>query len=142
MAVCDKEVDDWKEAVRIAINPLVNRGDVNEKYVDDVIANITEFGPYVCIVPRICIPHAMSKNNVTESNIAFVKFNKPVNFENADNKGEQFISTLFFPIAACDPDEHLKNLTMLMEALDNPELIDKLCEASSMEELNTIIDNL
>ena len=142
MAVCDKEMENWQEAVRVAIEPLVDRGDVTENYADDVIANIKEYGPYVCIVPRICIPHAMSPSNVKVSNIAFVKFNKPVNFENDDNKGEQFISTLFFAIAASDPDEHLHNLTLLMEALDNPELIDKLCNASSIEELNAIVDSL
>lgn len=142
MAVSDAKVEKWEDSIAIAVKPLIDQGSVEAGYVDDVIANVSEFGPYICIVPRICIPHAMARNNVKTSNISFVKFNNPVDFQNEDNQGEQFISTLFFAIAAKDADEHMQNLMMLMEALDNPELIDKLCEAKTVEELNAIIDAL
>lgn len=55
---------DWEDAVRIAVTPLVKGGYVEERYIDGIIDNAHELGPYFVLVPNLALLHARPEQGV------------------------------------------------------------------------------
>lgn len=49
---------DWENAVRVAVQPLVDTGYVTPAYADGIIETACTFGPYFVLAPawRCCTP--------------------------------------------------------------------------------------
>ncbi|MDP4103376.1 MAG: BglG family transcription antiterminator [Bacillota bacterium] len=120
---------DWKEAIKIAAEPLLIKGIVEASYVDAMIENIETLGPYVVIGPEVAIPHARPEKGVKKVGMSFLKLRKPVNFLN----NEMYPVRLLFCIAAIDNTTHLKALSQLTTLLN--ERLDFLKEMESIEEI-------
>ena len=127
---------DWKEAVRVACQPLLADGTIDDIYPEEIIKKVEELGPYIVIAPDICIPHAQEGLGVHETAISFMKTETPVRF--ADD-GEHD-ARLFFVLASTDNAVHLKNLGDMAEALSDDELVAKLLKAKTPEELAALED--
>ena len=129
--------DNWEDAVRAAVKPLIDKGIVKPGYANSIVEGVHKFGPYIVITKDICIPHAADAENVNETTIAFMKTKRPVYF-----LGEEFpeqSSRLFFVLAACDEQKHLDNLRRLMMYLSDEEFVAKLAEAEDMDEVKKLI---
>jgi mannitol/fructose-specific phosphotransferase system IIA component (Ntr-type) len=61
------EVADWKQAVVEAVAPLIENGYVESRYVDAIIENTAQYGPYYVIAPNIALPHARPEQGVLKS---------------------------------------------------------------------------
>ena len=123
--------DDWKDAVRAACQPLLADGTIEDIYPEEIIKKVEELGPYIVIAPDICIPHAQEGLGVHETTISFMKTEKPVSFS---DDGEHD-ARLFFVLASTDNAVHLKNLGDMAEALSDDDLVAKLLQAKTPEEL-------
>ena len=123
--------DDWKDAVRAACQPLLADGTIEDIYPEEIIKKVEELGPYIVIAPDICIPHAQEGLGVHETAISFMKTEKPVSFS---DDGEHD-ALLFFVLASTDNAVHLKNLGDMAEALSDDDLVAKLLQAKTPEEL-------
>ena len=123
--------DDWKDAVRAACQPLLDEGTIEDIYPEEIIKKVEELGPYIVIAPDICIPHAQEGLGVHETAISFMKTEKPVSFS---DDGEHD-ARLFFVLASTDNAVHLKNLGDMAEALSDDDLVAKLLQAKTPEEL-------
>lgn len=130
-----EKFDDWHDAIRACIKPLVNSGAVKETYAQSIFDSVEEYGPYICIAPDICLPHAMNSGNVNENAICFMKCNTPVVFDEEENHQ----SRVFFALAANSSEEHLDNMKQLMEMLEQEELVEALINAKTEEEYRRII---
>lgn len=53
-----REATDWRQAVEIATRPLVAYGAAQPCYVNGIIENTLNWGPYYLIAPGIALPHA------------------------------------------------------------------------------------
>lgn len=92
-----------------------------------------ELGPYIVIVPGLAIPHSIKGSpGVQKTSIAFAKFETPVRFDENDLDKD---AALFFTLAAVDEEEHLKNMRQLFLILSDEELLEKLAQANTAEEL-------
>ena len=91
-----EKFDDWHDAVRACIAPLVADGSVKESYAQSIFNAVAEYGPYICIAPDICLPHAINTGDVEKSSICFMKCNTPVVFDQEENHQ----SRVFFALAA------------------------------------------
>jgi len=132
--VTDEEPKSWQEALKFSSRKLIEHGYIKENYVNEIIKNVEDNGPYIVIVPGVAIPHANAESdNVLGTAIAFTKFNKPIKF------GKDINAKLFFTLAAKDPKEHLKNIGDLSEMLMTDDMIDKLLEVRNLKELKEII---
>lgn len=69
---------------------------------------------------------------VQKTSIAFAKFETPVRFDENDLDKD---AALFFTLAAVDEEEHLKNMRQLFLILSDEELLEKLAQANTAEEL-------
>lgn len=127
--------DDWHDAIRASIAPLVKDGAVRDTYAESIFDSVKEYGPYICIAPDICLPHAVNSGNVEKTAICFMKCNTPVVFDEEENHQ----SRLFFALAANDPGEHIDNMSKLMEMLDQEGLIEALLAAETEEDYKKLI---
>lgn len=132
IAFFDK-ADSWQDAIRLSCRSLVENGSVAENYADQVIACVEKYGPYIVIVPGLAIPHCNEGNpSVFRSTIAYTKFRQEVVFPFLeDTRG----ASVFFTLAASDPDTHLDNMAALFNILSEEEVFRQVQEAEAVEDL-------
>ncbi|MEH7415703.1 BglG family transcription antiterminator [Neobacillus drentensis] len=124
-------VSDWKEGIRVASQPLVELGTIEERYVDAMIQSIEENGPYVVITPGVAIPHSRPEQGVRSLSMSLLKLDEAVDF--APNKPVRLIIVL----AAADSESHLRALVQLTELLSEPSNIDNILKTSDK---NVLLD--
>ena len=69
---------DWKEAIIQSVLPLEKGGFVTEEYKQAVVANVEEFGPYICIAPHVAMPHARPEQGALQTQVAVTLFREEV----------------------------------------------------------------
>lgn len=122
-------VRDWREAIRIASEPLLNSSSITEAYVQAMIANVEEHGPYVVIAPKVALPHARPEQGVQRVGMSLLRLKQPVSFSETEQREAQLIIVL----AAVDNETHLKALSQLSMMLSEEDNIDKLIDAADKE---------
>lgn len=138
-----KSADDWKDAIRKSCESIEADGTVDESYKEEIIRCVEEYGPYIVIMPNVAMPHSQENSSgVNKTAIAFMKLEEPVSFEEGN---PDLDAQLFFTLASCNHNEHLDNMTKLVELLSNPTVVEKLTEAVSPDDLmviqETYLDN-
>ena len=124
--------DDWRDAVRAACAPLLADGTIEKEYPEIIIEKVEELGPYIVIVPNICIPHAERGRGVNDTAMCFMKTEKPVSFDPNDPDKD---ARIFVVLAATDDEVHLNNLMALSETLSDEDIVAKVLEAKTPEDL-------
>ena len=124
--------DDWRDAVRAACAPLLADGTIEKEYPEIIIEKVEELGPYIVIAPNICIPHAERGRGVNDTAMCFMKTEKPVSFDPNDPDKD---ARIFVVLAATDDEVHLNNLMQLSETLSDEEIVGKLLEAKTGDDL-------
>lgn len=124
----------WEEAVTAACQPLLNDGTIEQGYIDLIIHNIRELGPYIVIAPNLCIPHAQEGAGVHATAISFMKTEAPVHFSD----DPEHDARLFFVLASVDNDAHFKNLQELVELVSDEDIFDRLLAARSIADVADI----
>ncbi|OIU69810.1 PTS sugar transporter subunit IIA [Rossellomorea aquimaris] len=126
-------VSSWEESVKAAAEPLLTQGNIDESYVEDMINNIHEFGPYIVIVPGIAMPHAQNKGGVKENGVSLLKLNKPVLYP------EDKEVNLVLVLAATDSSGHLDLISDLSSVLADEDVKTSLENAESKDEILRLI---
>ncbi len=96
------EAADWREAVRIAGNLLLDSGTVTETYIDAMTAE--SLNQYIVIAPGIALPHARPEDGVLETALSLVKLKTPLNFGNPQHDPVKLVVAL----AAVNKKVHLR----------------------------------
>ncbi|PFA63057.1 hypothetical protein CN378_18660 [Bacillus sp. AFS015802] len=131
-----ERVTSWEEAIRIASEPLVDQQSIRPDYVDAMITNVKELGPYIVIAPNIAIPHARPETGVEQLGMSFLRLEEPVYFSEKEKHRAQLIIVL----AAIDNQTHLKALAQLTELLSNESNVERLIAASDQETVIELIN--
>ncbi|MHA7136739.1 BglG family transcription antiterminator [Rossellomorea arthrocnemi] len=129
-------VTSWEEAIRVASEPLVDQQSIRPDYVDAMITNVKELGPYIVIAPNIAIPHARPETGVEQLGMSFLRLEEPVYFSEKEKHRAQLIIVL----AAIDNQTHLKALAQLTELLSNEDNVEKLISASDRQTVIELIN--
>ena len=128
-----KSADTWQEAIRLSCKPLEDDCTIDKTYADEIIRCVEEHGPYIVLIPGVAIPHSQQcSQGAYRTGICFMKLEREIVFD-ADDP-EKYAS-VFFTIAAVDPDIHLKNMRMLFKMLTNDELVVDLQKVRSDADL-------
>lgn len=130
-----EKVEDWKEAIRLAVAPLIEHGFVEERYVDGIFTNTSIYGPYYVLAPEIALPHARPDQGVIHQQIAILLLREPVKFT-PDGYEVRILITL----AAEDSTSHLQTLVHLSEFLGDDASVGKLLSAGSPEEIYSLFE--
>lgn len=129
-----ESADNWEKAIEIAAQPLIKNGKIKYGYVENIIKNIKELGPYIILLPGVAMPHARPDENVIESSLSLLKINKGVSFSE-DTEDVK----LMFVLAAKDSNSHIDIIEQLTELLGDDEKIERLMNAETVEEVENLI---
>lgn len=130
------EVADWKDAVRVAAEPLLRHGYIQDTYISAMIDNVLKLGPYIVIAPRIAIPHARPDQGVNRLGISLLCLKQSVSFSMSDEHHAHVIIVL----AAVDKETHLKAIAQLTKLLSKPDNVDTLVAAESVEDIVRLVE--
>lgn len=122
--ICDR-AENWQEAIRISTKPLEKGGYVEQRYKEEIISNVNQFGPYIIIAEHVVMPHARPEQGTCGTQFAVTLFRTPVLFDNGlDGK-------LFITLAAADNKSHMEALAELAELLDDEERIARILDSEN-----------
>ena len=134
--ICESAAD-WKDAIRISVQPLEKGGYVKNCYKDGIIENIEKLGPYIMIADNIALPHARPEQGAIETQIGITLFDKPVIFDEKEKSAKLFIT-----LAAKDNESHLETLMKISEILSDEVQVENILKAANEEMLYSYFDNI
>lgn len=120
---------DWQVAIRICGEILVKTGKVEASYVDAMISNIHELGPYILIAPGVAMPHARPEDGVIKEGISVVVLKEEVAFE----PGREF--KVLIGLAALNSESHIYILQKIAEVISEADTLERLKDATENDEI-------
>lgn len=135
--ISQKHPKDWQEAIRISGEVMKKNNLVTDEYINQVIKDVKQYGPYIVIVPGVAMPHSQADSSgVLGTGIGLTIFNQPISFDiNDPEKAAQ----LFFMLAAKDNNMHMKNIANLSNLLMEDSMIDDLCQVKSLDDYQKVM---
>lgn len=132
----DVRCTDWRDAVRRSARKLLESGYIEERYIDAMIANIEENGPYVVLSPGFAVPHEGLEQGSIRVGMNLIRLDPPVDFGAEEFDPVEFVCCL----SAVDHKLHLKAFFNLVNMLGNPSFKDALRAAKSPQEAAMIVE--
>ncbi|MCZ8531940.1 PTS sugar transporter subunit IIA [Psychrobacillus psychrodurans] len=127
--ILDVIAKDWQVAIRICGEILVKTGKVEASYVDAMISNIHELGPYILIAPGVAMPHARPEDGVIKEGISVVVLKEEVAFA----PGREF--KVLIGLAALNSESHIYILQKIAEVISEADTLERLKDATENDEI-------
>ncbi len=109
----DVPVSTWEEALRAGADILLSKDYITSDYIDALIENVHNLGPYIVIAPGIAFSHASYKIGVNKLGMSLIRLKEAVEFGHDKHDPVKIIFTL----APSDKTSHYGALTSLMNLL-------------------------
>ena len=132
----DVECADWREAVRKSAEVLVERSYIEPHYIDAMIANIEENGPYIVLSPGFAVPHEGLEQGSLRVGMYLIRLKTPVPFGAEELDPVEFVCCL----SAVDHKTHLKAFFNLVNMLQAGEFKEMLHQCRTPAEAAQIIE--
>ena len=132
----DVECTDWKDAIRNSSQLLVEKGYIEEHYIDSMIDNVIENGPYFVLSPGFAVPHEGIDKGSIKVGMNLIRLAKPVAFGVEEFDPVEFVCVL----SAIDKKTHLKAFFNLVNMLQTPDFKRKLHECKNSDEAAKVIE--
>lgn len=134
-----QHANDWQEAVKMAVQLLVDAQAVQWEYYDAIIRNATEHGPYFLPVPGFAMPHAEPGHGVFETCFSLVTLTEPVVFGHEENDPVYVILC----VAAANQNElNEAALIQIMNLLEFDEELVLLRSATTIEDIKQLFQQI
>ena len=131
----DVECEDWQQAVRRSAEKLLELGYIEETYIDAMIHNIEENGPYVVLTKGFALPHEGIDKGVHKTGLNLIRLSRPVNFDAEEYDPVEFVCCM----SATDHKTHLKAFFNLVNMLKEPGFLQELRECWTPEDAAQVI---
>lgn len=125
------EAKDWKEAISKSARVMVENGKITDDYIQAMIKNTEENGPYIVITEHVALPHARPEDGALETAIGITTLKNPVVFGHELNDPVKYI----FCLSTVDNNSHLRALAELVELLDDEKFYEVLGQADTSTEI-------
>lgn len=135
--IIDK-IESWENAIKLATKPLILDNSITENYVRAMINNVKKFGAYIVINDAIALAHSRPEDGVIKDCLSLLKINDGVSFD--ENLNEKVY--LIFVLGAVTNKSHIDVLSKLMEIIDNQDMIGRMIEATSINSLIEILEEV
>ena len=132
----DVECGDWREAVRRSAEPLLRDGYIEARYIDAMIENIEENGPYVVLCPGFAVPHEGMDQGSIKVGMNFIRLKTPVDFGEEEYDPVKYVCCL----SPVDRKTHLKAFFNLVNMIQNDDFLEALDCASTPSEAAHLIE--
>ncbi len=130
------DIENWREAIAIACQPLVENGAISSRYIDAIYRSHEAIGPYYVVSPGIAMPHARPEEGVNKLALALTVISNGVGFGSAENDPIKLLIVL----AATDSHSHIEVIAQLAELFDNQQDVALLMSAKSKEEILAVVN--
>lgn len=127
---------DWREAIEQSALPLEKNGYIEHRYIEAMIANVEENGPYIVFSPGFAVPHEGLEMGSVKVGMNLIRLSEPVPFGAEEMDPVEFVCTL----SAVDHKTHLKAFFNLVNMLCNTDFYRALQKATSPREMAAIIE--
>ena len=132
----DVECADWREAVRKSAEKLVEPSYIEPRYIDAMISNIEENGPYIVLSPGFAVPHEGLEQGSLRVGMYLIRLKTPVDFGDEEKDPVEFVCCL----SAVDHKTHLKAFFNLVNMLQEGEFKEMLHQCRTAGEAARIIE--
>lgn len=133
-----REASNWQQAVKLGCNLLEEKGYITTDYYQSILKVVDEHGPYFVILPGVAMPHSRPEAGAIETGCSLVTLKEPVVFGHDDNDPV----SLIFTMSAKSTEELNEGILIeIMNLLDDGVLVEQLINASSEDELKTLLCN-
>jgi mannitol/fructose-specific phosphotransferase system IIA component (Ntr-type) len=125
------QVKDWREAIKVSTDPLIEQGYITENYPKRIIQLTEEHGAYYIVAKNLALVHARPEDGVLKQQLAVTVIRKPVVFDNKEDEPVQ----LFVTLCATDSNSHLEMLQELAEIMMDESRVEKCVQMETPEAL-------
>ena len=125
----------WQEAVKLAVEPLIESGAVQPQYYDAIVESTEEYGPYYILMPGMAMPHARPEAGVNRDAFSLITLTEPVTF--SDGKEVSILLSLAATSSKIHTSVAIPQIIALFE-LENS--IERLKACQSEEEVLALIE--
>ena len=130
-------VETWQEAVHLAGKPLVNKGSIDNGYLEAIIKTNVAHGPYSVVAPHIALLHAMPTTGVSELCVGLLIIKQGIKF-GADKLDPVHI---LFIIGIPRVLSHFNLLNDLLKLIRKKGFFQRLLQCNLEKEVQSIIQN-
>lgn len=127
----DNEAATADEAILAAGNALLASGACTAEYVQAMLSNYRELGPYFVIAPELAMPHARPEQGALRAQLSLVRLRQPVVFGHAENDPVRLVLGL----AATGQDEHIQLIQKLVTLLGDESALHLLLNSSDPDQI-------
>ena len=125
----------WQEAVKLAVEPLIESGAVQPQYYDAIVDSTEEYGPYYILMPGMAMPHARPEAGVNRDAFSLITLTEPVTF--SDGKEVSVLLSLAATSSKIHTSVAIPQIIALFELKNSIERI-KACKSD--EEVLALIE--
>ena len=77
----DETVTDWRSAVKLASQPLLDEALITSAYIEAMIQSVEENGPYMVLADYFALMHARPGEGVLEQSMSLLVTKQPIDLE-------------------------------------------------------------
>ena len=141
LAIIELEANSKEEALRLLGSRLIEQGYVKEDFIESLLEREKNYPTGLPTEPfGVAIPHT-DGDRVHKSTVAFASLKNPVKFLMMGTDDKLVEVKLIFMLALKSPDDQLEMLQKLMELIQDPEMVSKLVQVKSADELNGLVED-
>ena len=133
--VLDYKAVTWEEAIYGAGQILLNKGVIEERYIDSMIHIVKKNGPYNVFIPHVAVAHASPADGSLMLGISLIRLNPPVIFGHPSNDPVQVLAC----ISGGHEKSYLQPFFHLIRILQNQEVLEFILSAKNAVEIINII---
>lgn len=123
--------NNWREAIRIASKPLIDKNCINSNYAESIIKAVEELGPYMVFIPEVALAHASSHPDVLKDAMSMLILKEGIRF---GDKGDDFVRIIIV-LASISSESYMDKLIKLVDILEKRTSIDNLIKANKFEDI-------
>ena len=124
------KVKDWREAIHVAVQPLVNGGYCEARYIDEIIKNTEKLGPYYVLCENLALVHGSTDQGVLKRQIAIKLLEEPIKF-----KEDGYNVRVMVTLAATDSDSHMEILQAMSQLFSEQDSVQNILNARTENEI-------
>lgn len=119
----EDRLSNWERALYTTAFPLIERGSIDENYVQAIIDRLEEAGPYMFVTKDLILAHARPENGVKHLDLAIGIVPEGITFD------EEKTARIIFLLVVEDQQKHMGILRDIKKAMSKSQQIDEIIVA-------------
>ncbi|EPY6696697.1 PTS sugar transporter subunit IIA [Klebsiella quasipneumoniae] len=129
-------IDNWKNAVRLAAEPLLAQGYMAEHYIEAILKSHAELGPYYLLAPGLAMPHARPEQGALRNGLSLLHIKEGISFGSTENDPVYVIIML----CARSGNDHISMIGELAELFSDQQKLERLLKADDIKAIQAVIE--